>query len=239
MDYQIKKSEQVETYLRHLYDNLDEGFNSQLFEAFEKACEKILQNPTSPDFLKNNLEDYRAVDVLAQKRAFFKIYSDYSVIFIAWLNLDEFPHDSSKGEYDLCYREFQNLLRNGKLEKYIPEKIEEPEFKFNGKFRKDKNIFTFLKTTQSHSQAQLKLVPRSPNEYEIEHIHESDYYSDSLPLLLERVVAEAKKEKIDLVTFVGIERDYDYRMSVIQALSSAGFQQHSNDDDGVLFKSAA
>jgi hypothetical protein len=239
MPFEIKKSKQVEEYLHQLYDKLEIGNNSQLFEAFIKACDKILNNPISPDFIKSNLGEYRAVDVLAQKRAFFKIYGEYSVVFIVWLNPDQFPHDSSKGDFDLCYREFQNLLKSEKIEVYVPEKVEEPDFKLHGKFRKNTSIFTSLKTAKSFSQAQLSLVERSPNEYELRHISESVYYSDSLPILFERVAAEAKKENIELFCFVAVERDFDFRVSVTNALTSAGFSPVEEDSFGVMYKVAA
>jgi hypothetical protein len=234
-----KNSKQVEALLQEIYDNLDKGKNSQVFEAYAKAVEKVMQNPISRNFIKYDTEEYRAVDVLAQRRAFFKIYNEHDTVFFVWINPEKFPHDSSKGENDPCYKEFKSLLKNEKLEIYEPEAVEEPEFVFRGKFRKDKRFSTHLKTTFSFSQAQLHLISREENEYEIENIFEENLYSDSLPLLIIKVVEKAKEAKINLISFVGSERDNDHRKSVAKALTKAGFHYISTEDIGDKFRFAA
>jgi hypothetical protein len=235
-----KNSKQVESLLLEMYNDLDKSNNNQVFEGFEKAIEKVMQNPISKEFIKYDTEEYRAVDVLAQRRAFFKIYTEHDTVFFVWLNPEDFPHDSSKGENDPCYKEFKRLLKNNKLETYEPEVVKEPEFNFWGQFRKDQFIHTNLKSSKSFSQASLQLISREDSEYEIAHIDEATHYnSDSLPLLLIKVAEKAKAEKINLISFVGSERDCDYRLSVAKALKTAGFTYVSTEAIGDLYRLAA
>lgn len=235
MAYEIKLSKWLTGYINDLYQNLDHGHNGQVFEAFQNASEKVLANPISREFIKHSMEEYRAVDVLAQTRAFFKIYSEYEVIFFVWMNSDEFPHISSKGDNDPCYKEFKSLLAKEAFEEYIPEIKTEPEFKFFGKFRKDKRFFTSLKTEESFAQAQLELKEISASEYEIDHIYETEYGSDALPILITKIVEEAKKENITLRATIGKERDSDFVKSVKEALLVSGFIAGPQNEDGLIF----
>lgn len=232
-------SKQVETILKETEDNLDKGKNSQFFESFNKAIEKVMTNPTSQDFLKYDLQEYRAVDVLAQRRAFFKIYKEFETVFFVWVNPSDMLHDSSKGELDPCYRAFKRLLDNEKLEVYSPQPVEEPEFNFFGKFRRDKYIHINLKSSTSFSQADLELVSKNESEYEINNIYEKNYYSDSLPILLKKVAMKAKEERVNLVSIVGLERDQDFRASVTRALLQVGFELVDTTDIGEKYSLAS
>lgn len=234
-----KNSKQVESLLKGLYDDLEKGNNAQVFEAYQKAIEKVLQNPTSREFIKYDTEEYRAVDVLAQRRAFFKIHSKDQMIFFVWLNPEDYPHDSSKGENDPCYKEFKRLLKNGKLEEFAPEVEEDPEFIFYGEFRKNARFYTSLKTSRSFSGANLHLITREENEYEITNIHEDPYYSDALPLLLTKIVEKAKEVKINLVSVVELARDVEYRTSIAKALQNAGFAFSGTDSIGDTYMMVA
>jgi hypothetical protein len=235
MAYELKLSKWLESFINDLYQNLDHGLNAQLFEAFQNASEKVLANPISREFIKHSMDEYRAVDVLAQKRAFFKIYSEYEVIFFVWLNPDEFPHISSKGENDPCYKEFKSLLAKDEIEEFVPEIKSEPEFMISGKFRKDRAFFTSLKTEKSFAQAQVQLRAISANEYQIDHIYETEYYSDALPILIAKIVSEAKQDNIVLRSVIGKERDGDFIESVKEALLASGFVVQQDDENEIIF----
>lgn len=235
MSYEIKLSKWLQEYVNGLYQNLDHGQNEQIFEAFQKATEKVQANPIAPEFIKHSMGAYRAVDVLAQTRAFFKIYSDHKVIFFVWVNPIEFPHISSKGENDPCYKEFKSLLLKGEIEEYEPEDKSEPEFRTSGRFRKDKKFFTSLKTEESFAQAQLQLKEVSANEYEIDHISETEYGSDALPILISRLVLEAKKVSVTLKATVSKVRDSDYIESVKEALIASGFSVEVDNENETIF----
>lgn len=105
-------------------------------DQFLAYLDRVMGDPENTDYIKKDCGKYRAAPYkTGQYRIFFELI-DESVDFnsstdkgikaegkfvhFVWMNNENCKHDSDKGDHDLCYREFKNLMNktNG-LEKFV------------------------------------------------------------------------------------------------------------------------
>ncbi|MFG1594118.1 hypothetical protein [Halobacteriovorax sp. CON-3] len=227
---EVKYSQKMQDAIKHLTDNPSKE-NTQIFKALEAAIQKVQSNPIHRDFAKYEMNEYKAVDVLSQIRAFFKIYNHEQVLFFVWINIDpKFIHTNSNGADKCpCYNEFKRQLANDEVEQYVTKKEVETSFKFHGALRRDESIFCSLDDKTSFSSASLNLSINENSQYKIEHIQESQYYSTSLPALIEEVCKKADKETIKLYCDIDLRRDNRFIESVSSTLEKNGFEIQLED----------
>lgn len=236
MKYSV--SNELKKYIEQLEKNHNKSNNSQIVNAYKTAAKKVLENPTSTEFLKHTIGAYRAVDVLGQVRLFFSIEDNGNEIFFVWMNdPEEFPHDSSRGQRDRCYLEFKRLYNNDKLEKYKKEE-DDSIFKLKGRFRANEKLTAYLKSKLSEASTNLEMCEIDHNTYEIFNVYESCDYSGAFIELIEKVLEIAKKDNIQLSIQIEDYWPEDKKNSIISAIVKSGFEKDSEClDDKTIYKS--
>lgn len=233
---QTVKGQWLSEYINELSKNVDKKKNRQLLTALNTAVNRVMNNPTCPDFIKSDIGEYRAVDVLPQIRLFFKIESKHDAVFFVWMNdLKEHPHDSSRGQEDKCYKEFKRLSNNDKLDKFVPMLESRSAFKMNHSFRSSKEIFAQLSNDTEFASSGLKLNRINNDEYNLENIYESEYNSKALKELISKVCAEADKQNIDLKYTLEKYREDIFKESVQKALLSNNFTITKENEETLIF----
>jgi len=90
----------------------------QRYRQAQNAIAKIQSNPINEEFRKTLPDNYKPAKVLGQYRLFFKIYRDYDVVFLVWMNDENSIHKS--GEKGDSYQVFRDLLDKGEIKTYSP-----------------------------------------------------------------------------------------------------------------------
>lgn len=204
----------------------------QRYDNANEAITAVLINPLDPDYIKSNVDHYRAANILGQFRIFFEIINEHKTVHFVWMNNEDHIHDTSKGINDPCYKQFKHLNDHSKLQRFAPPKAVKAQLNITGTWKTSSSIYVKYSDASGNVNSTLTLIAHTDNSsYNMLDI-KADMEDVGLEeALLKKVLTSAKSVGVKIIFTLDLTRNQDYISFYKKLLSSTGFIVTAADAD--------